>query len=163
MSVLGKILVKLGLDNSEFKKGINESEREVGGFSNTLKNIGGMIAGAFAVERLVAFGKEISEIAAKAEGVRKAFMQIGDESTLQGLRTATKGMVDDLTLMQTAVKASNFNIPLTELGKYLSFAAERAAATGQSVDYLVDSIITGLGRESVMILDNLGLSVVDIR
>jgi hypothetical protein len=32
-----------------------------------------------------------------------------------------------------------------------------------SVDYLVDSIITGLGRQSVMILDNLGISAAEIR
>ena len=37
------------------------------------------------------------------------------------------------------------------------------SATGQSVDYLVDSIIMGIGRKSPMILDNLGISIVDIR
>ena len=49
------------------------------------------------------------------------------------------------------------------LGSYLAFATKRAEETGQSVDYLVDSIIMGIGRKSPMILDNLGISIVDIR
>ena len=65
--------------------------------------------------------------------------------------------------MKNAVSASNFKIPLDNLGSYLAFATKRAEETGQSVDYLVDSIIMGIGRKSPMILDNLGISIVDIR
>ena len=32
----------------------------------------------------------------------------------------------------------------------------------KSVDFLVNSIVTGIGRKSVLILDNLGLSAVDV-
>ena len=52
---------------------------------------------------------------------------------------------------------------MENLGSYLAFATKRAEETGQSVDYLVDSIIMGIGRKSPMILDNLGISIVDIR
>jgi hypothetical protein len=65
--------------------------------------------------------------------------------------------------MQRAVQANNFKIPLDQLATYLQFATKRAQETGQSVDYLVDSIVTGLGRQSVMILDNLGISAKEIR
>ena len=64
--------------------------------------------------------------------------------------------------MQAAVKAKDFRIPLEDLGKYLSFAQLKAQQTGQSLDYMVDSIVTGLGRKSPMILDNLGLSAAEI-
>lgn len=65
--------------------------------------------------------------------------------------------------MQRALQAKNFKIPLDQLSTYLSFATKRAQETGQSVDYLVDSIVTGLGRQSVLILDNLGISANEIR
>ena len=45
----------------------------------------------------------------------------------------------------------------------LAFAQQKAKDTGQSVDYMVDSIVTGLGRKSLMILDNLGLSAAQIK
>ena len=65
--------------------------------------------------------------------------------------------------MKAAVKAKDFRIPLEDLGKYLSFAQLKAQQTGQSLDYMVDSIVTGLGRKSPMILDNLGLSAAEIK
>jgi hypothetical protein len=45
----------------------------------------------------------------------------------------------------------------------LAFAQKKAKETGQSVDYMVDSIVTGLGRKSLMILDNLGLSATEVK
>lgn len=64
--------------------------------------------------------------------------------------------------MKATVQAKDFRIPLEDLGKYLQFAQLKAQQTGQSVDYMTSSIITGLGRKSVMILDNLGLSAAEI-
>ena len=163
MSLLGSIWVKLGLDNSGFKKGLNESENKTSAFSAGIKKLGGMIAGAFAVGTLLRFGNEISKLAAKTEGVERAFNKIATPTTLQELRGATQGMVADFDLMKNSVKANNFKIPLSQLATYFNFATARAAETGESVDYLVDSIITGLGRQSVLYLDNLGLSVTEIR
>ena len=102
------------------------------------------------------------ELAESADGITHAFEKIGTEDYLQELRTATKGTVSDIKLMQAAVKAKDFRIPLEDLGKYLSFAQLKAQQTGQSLDYMVDSIVTGLGRKSPMILDNLGLSAAEI-
>lgn len=102
------------------------------------------------------------ELAEAADGITHAFRRIGSEDYLQGLRQATKNTVDDVELMKAAVKANDFRIPLEDLGKYLAFAQLKAQQTGQSLDYMVDSIVTGLGRQSPQILDNLGLSAAEI-
>ena len=102
------------------------------------------------------------ELAESADGVVHAFEKIGTEDYLQTLRDATKGTVSDIELMKAAVKAKDFRIPLEDLGKYLSFAQLKAQQTGQELDYMVDSIVTGLGRQSPQILDNLGLSAAEI-
>jgi hypothetical protein len=49
------------------------------------------------------------------------------------------------------------------MGTFLAFAQQQAKDTGQDINYLVDSIVTGLGRKSLPILDNLGLSAEEIR
>ncbi|MBS5895124.1 MAG: 2-oxoacid:ferredoxin oxidoreductase subunit delta [Prevotella buccae] len=103
------------------------------------------------------------ELAESADGITQAFEKIGTADYLKELRTATKGTVSDIELMKAAVKAKDFRIPLEDLGKYLSFAQLKAQQTGQSLDYMVDSIVTGLGRKSPMILDNLGLSAAEIK
>lgn len=103
------------------------------------------------------------ELAESADGVTHAFEKIGTADYLQELRSATKNTVSDIELMKAAVKAKDFRIPLEDLGKYLSFAQLKAQQTGQELDYMVDSIVTGLGRQSPQILDNLGLSAAEIK
>lgn len=102
------------------------------------------------------------EMAEQADGVTKAFNGLNQEGLLDNLRKATKGTVNDVQLMTAAVQANDFRIPLEDLGKYLEFAQLKAQQTGQSVDYMTNSIVTGLGRKSPLILDNLGISAAEI-
>ena len=103
------------------------------------------------------------ELAKQGEGIRIAFERLGRGDILDGLRQATHGTVTDLELMKAAVKFNDFKLPLDELGTMLAFAQQKAKDTGQSVDYMVDSIVTGLGRKSLLILDNLGLSAAQVK
>ena len=111
------------------------------------------------VKELIDGGLEMAET---ADGVTKAFKDMDQPDLLENLRKATKGTVNDVQLMTAAVKANDFRIPLEDLGKYLEFAQLKAQQTGQSVDYMTDSIVTGLGRKSPLILDNLGISAAEI-
>lgn len=102
----------------------------------------------------------MAELAGNVAGVERAFQRLpGSTRLLQELRNSTHGALTDLQLMQQAIRAQNFKIPLEQLGMYLEFAQQRAQATGESVDYMVNSIITGLGRDSIKILDNLQVDV----
>ncbi len=125
----------------------------------------GASAGSFFANSISEARSWMSEgirLAANADGVRRAFDKLDRPGILSELRKATKDTVNDLELMQAAVRAKDFRIPLEDLGKYLQFARLKAQQTGQSVDYLTDSIITGLGRKSLLILDNLGLSAAEV-
>lgn len=163
MGKIADLFIKLGLKKDEFDKGINEAKKQTDSFGSGIKKLGGMIAGAFAVSSIIAFGKELLMLGGQAEGVRAAFNRIADDNTLNDLKAATRGTVAELDLMKRAVMASNFGIPVQNLGKLLEFATKRAQETGQSVDYLVDSIVTGIGRKSPMILDNLGISAAQLK
>lgn len=163
MGLIGKIMVRLGLDNSEYTSKLKQSEAEGNKFTSAIKKMGAAMLAAFSVQMITRFIGQASKMAATFAGVEKAFNRLADQSFLQRLRDATQGMVTDLDLMKNTVAASNFRIPLENLASYFRFATVRAAETGESVDYLVSSIITGLGRKSVMILDNLGFSAAEIR
>lgn len=159
------LVAVLKTDIANFKKGMAESQQALSNFSKSgsgipagLKMIGGAVVAAFALDKVKDFTTECATLAGQAQGVKEAFAKIDNGNLLASLKEATRGTVDELTLMQNAVKADKFRIPLDQLATYLKFATNTAAETGQSVDYLVDSIITGLGRESPLILDNLGIS-----
>ena len=158
----------------------NAKAPDLGGGGDMLGGIGSKLDGALAVfggnlmtkaaGAVANLGAETAdmikqgiELAKAGEGVRIAFERLGRGDILDGLREATHGTVTDLELMKAAVKFNDFKLPVEELGTMLAFAQQKAKDTGQSVDYMVDSIVTGLGRKSLMILDNLGLSASEIK
>lgn len=106
--------------------------------------------------------KRSSELALQAEGIQIAFERLGRGDILDGLREATHGTVSDLELMKAAVRFNDFKLPLDELGTMLAFAQQKAKDTGQSLDYMVESIVLGLGRQSKPIMDNLGISAKEL-
>ena len=177
-----------GLD--ELKQRIISTKQELADINSSLNNVGssgggGLFGGDKLSGMLQVFGgnvmtkiagaglnfagelkdmvKQGIELAKQGEGIRIAFERLGRGDILKGLREATHGTVTDLELMKAAVKFNDFKLPLDELGTMLAFAQQKAKDTGQSVDYMVDSIVTGLGRKSLMILDNLGLSAAQIK
>ena len=131
--------------------------------STAFSGLGGVIAGAFAVEKIAAFATEAIKLASVAEGVERAFNRLDDPNLLNNLKAATRGTVSELELMQSAVNAQNLGVPIKNLASLFAFATQRAADTGESVDYLVQSIVTGIGRKSPLILDNLGISAIDLK
>lgn len=154
---------KIGADLKQFRTAMGNVDHSLKKLSGGFGALGGVIGASFAVDAIRQFVSESVELANQAEGVKAAFDRINDPELLSELRTATRGTIDDLELMKAAVKAKNFNIPLEQLGNLLGFAQQRAGETGESIDYMAQSIITGIARKSLPILDNLGFSTIELR
>ena len=154
---------------AKFTKGIDLGQLKTMLSSNLITKAAGMVFDTVAdyagraVDRVKELVAESVQAARAAEGIQHAFERIDQPGMLDGLREATHGTVSDIELMKAAVQASDFRLPLDQLGKYLEFAQLKAQQTGQSVDFLTNSIVTGLGRKSVMILDNLGISASEVK
>lgn len=161
-------LAKVNGRMTELKVRVGEVRQEAQGFSlkDWFLNSAVVNYSIKAIESVAVWFKNVAaegvEMAQEADGVTRAFRQLDDGHILDNLRKATKGTVTDLDLMKAAVQAKDFRIPLEDLGKYLQFAQLKAQQTGQSVEYMTNSIVTGLGRKSVMILDNLGISASEV-
>lgn len=115
-------------------------------------------------------GKNIIGIAASGGSLR-GIKQVFDNLTssyginadiLDRLRSATKGAVTDFDLMKQANKAlvgagGEFGKMFGEkLPLLMATSREAAKAQGLSVQFMFDSLVTGIKRSSPMILDNLG-------
>ena len=172
---------------TQLQQRIRETKQEMQGLGDGMKGGGGLFAGlgdkmggalqvfagnmmTKAAGAVMELGGEITdcikqgiELARQGEGIRNAFERLGRGDILEGLREATHGTVSDIELMKAAVQFNDFKLPVEELGILLQFAQQKAKDTGQSVDFLVESIVNGLGRKSLMILDNLGLSATEVK
>ena len=168
-------IVKLSLESSQYEQKLRSAKQQFDDFAKSIGiNMKQMTKAGIAIAAVAtainaftdACGEAISrgaELAKQAEGIKRAFDRLNNPQLLNNLREATHGTVSDLELMKNAVKFDNFNLSLEQMGTFLAFAQQQAKDTGQSVEYMVDSIVTGLGRKSLPILDNLGLSATDIR
>lgn len=170
---LGKVLVKASkIAVKALGKIVKVGKRVVGVLGKVAKiGLKGIAVGAIAAVGAiggvtVALGKMAME-AAPVQGLQSAFNGLtksfvgGSEAMLKGLQAASGGMIANRDLMQSFNKAASlvsidFAQNLPEAMKYLG---KVSAATGQDVGYLMDSMVTGVGRLSPMILDNLGIQV----
>lgn len=164
------INVKLGLSSSGFTTGLEKAQDKLKSFqkksndlSRSIKGLGIGLASAFTVGAIVNYTKEAVNLAAEAEGISKAFSKLNDPRLLGELKAATRGTVSELNLMKAAVRADNFQVPLQKMGMFFKFATNRSIETGESVDYLVESIVNGIGRKSSLVLDNLGISATQLQ
>ena len=92
----------------------------------SFKNIAIAAGVAFTTKAILDYTKEAINLAATGEGIRAAFAKIDQPGLLDNLKKATRGTADEIKLMQAAIQAKNFKIPLDQLATYLKFATTRA-------------------------------------
>lgn len=163
-TILAKMAVQIAANTAEFNKGLGQASAGLNKFTSDIGTMAATLATAFSVQQVGQFILEMNKLSGTFEGVQRAFDRLPNSTLLmEKLRESTHGTVDELTLMQQALRAKNFGISVKDLGTYLEFAAIRAQQTGESIDYMVNSIILGLGRGSIKILDNLQVNIAKIK
>lgn len=99
----------------------------------------------------------------KFDQVKNAFTNLAAQQgkdankMLANMRELSHGTVSDLKLMQQANQALLLGLPVERFGEMLTIARSASKATGESMDFMLNSIVTGLGRGSKLMLDNLGI------
>lgn len=132
------------------------------------------LAGAAGVGALVGFAGQLA-------GATVELAKIGDQATklggsfgelagkagtsgqaiLQALRQASGGAITDVNLMLAANKAMLLGVAdsAEEMAALMEVATTRGRAMGLSTTQAFDNLVTGLGRASPLLLDNLGITV----
>ena len=174
ISALNKASQDINKVKSEIK-GVGDSGKEaqggVKGFGASLTSMMG--TAALVTGAVVAVGAAIKQVQdAAKEGA--AFQRMEDASgslarsldadmgvIMDALREASLGMVSDFDLMQAASRAMMLGVSADsgELAQLVEVAALRGRAMGLSTTQAFNDIVTGIGRASPLILDNLGIVV----
>ena len=146
-------------------------------FSNSTKSTEASFAGmakgiaakgAIVVAAITAVGTAMvktAEAGGKMLDVQKTFDKLasnvgqsGDKLLLE-FQKVTAGTVSNADLMQRSVKASMLGIHMDKMTALMQIAKTQATAMGEDVGYMLDFIVTGVGRASPLILDNLGITL----
>lgn len=147
----------------QFSNTFGKAQKGMNNFSKTGKAMTGAlttvaVAGAGAA---VAVGK-LALDAGEGVAIGNSFNNMfGEEApkALDTLREATRGTVNDIDLMKQANQALLLGIDPEALPAMFEGALAASQATGRPVADAITDITTGIGRQSRLILDNLGIIV----
>lgn len=143
---------------SEVKSGLSSLTGALAGFGVGLSALG-----------VAKFSAEAIQLAASAGPVENAFNSMAAslgrnaDSMLADLQSISRGAIDQTALMTAANTAMLLGgrTLASELPTLLEVARAGSIALGQDMQFMFQSIITGIARQSPLILDNLGI-VVDL-
>ncbi len=154
-------------------KGAKKAEQDVSKVDNKLVALGKTaikVGGAlFAAKGLVSGFNAISasaQSAQRVEDLESAMLNLGKNvgfgaDSLEKFREATNGTVTDTELLTNANNALLLGIADSDnqMAQLFDTAQRLGKAMGVDTQFAVQSLTTGLGRQSKMILDNLGIMV----
>ena len=159
-----KLEGKQQIDNTtkSIKKMEAQAESSVSKMEKSFRRLGGAVQAA-AGSMIIKAGAEAIK---KAEKMSVSFdiLKIKNAEVAEALeRTGeiTSGLASKYDLVTSANKALSFGIDLSNgrFEKLLGLANKTALVMGTDVKSAFDDLITGVARESKMILDNLGVQV----
>ena len=175
---LGEAVLGTSVDLKGLKRGMSQSEEESRSgwqrIGKIAENALGFMTGALMTrgfDAVIGFARDLGDTlineAPRVEALRLSFENLAEsaglsgDAVLQSLREASNYMIEDADLMES------YNNALLLVGEsmadkfpdLLGIAQASAAATGEDVNFMLDSLVKGIGRASPMILDNLGLTI----
>ena len=151
---------------------LDESAAGVGGGFGKLGGLlaGGLIAGGLTViadQALNAAGAimDLGRSAAGFDALKASFEDLAStagesgDQMLNALRNASQGMIADQDLILSANRAMMLGVAQNsqQMTQLLQVATVRGRAMGMSATDAFNDLVTGLGRMSPLILDNLGI------
>ena len=111
---------------------------------------------------------ELAELGNASRSMKAAFEDVAGSAEnataiIEALQQASRGTIDEFSLMQAASKGVLLGVADTadEFSALMEIAIVRGKALGLSAQQAFSDLVTGLGRESALILDNLGI-IVDV-
>lgn len=166
------LMIVLGLKNQDYLKKMAESKQELRAMQKDVKSMQANMQtaakgmAAFGAAVTAAFGLTV-KAAMEVEGTRTAFENLAKangqsaDEILKAMQEASKGTVSASDLMLAANRGMTLGVAKNskEFASLMEIARDRARTMGMTTTKAFDDIVTGIGRGSPLILDNLGLTI----
>lgn len=159
------IRVNINADNKKLKKGLKDSQRHINNFGKSVKKIGGIIAAAFAVQKITKFASEtmkLYDVQAKAEQSLLVALK-GRKSAQQNLIRQAQELQkvtlfgDEETIQAQALIAA-FVKEEKHIKKIIPLVQDLATAKGMQLNVAADLVAKTLGS-STNALSRYGIQV----
>ena len=147
-------------------KGFKKAGKDVKGLSSSMKKFATGLLSVTVAYKGLSEAIDSVKLAGKLEGIESAFNNMRNEAgfsinTFSKLDKALNGTTDKMTIMTQANNAMLLGIADSDdqMAEMFDVAQRLAQAVGQDATFGIESLVTGLGRQSKLMLDNLGIIV----
>jgi len=151
---------------NKVEKEQKDIKKQNDGLKKSFATIGGVIASAFSIQAIARFTQESIKLGSQTISLTRSFTNLGkgiglNEESLKRFRKATDGTVSDVDLMIQANNAMLLGVVQNEeeFSELIDSAQRLAKAVGKDTLFGIESLTTGIGRQSRLMLDNLGIIV----
>lgn len=151
-------LIKLRTDSTGVEQGNSRAQRSFTELNSALELARKGFEALKNAGEFLERGNNYNQVARGFESISKSVGVLADEQ-LTKLRAAVGGTVSDLQLMEQANKAVLLGLDATKLDVMAEAAQRLGAAVGRTGTESFQDLVTGVGRGSALILDNLGVIV----
>lgn len=147
---------------SSMSSELDKSAKALSGGLGGLGALVGVGGAAMLAKQLGDVVTELNAVGAESQRMSAAFVEQWGErapAAMETLRAASHGAISDMDLMLSANRAQMLHVTddYNELARLLEVATARGRAMGLSTQQAFNDLVTGIGRISPPILDNLGI------
>jgi hypothetical protein len=150
-----------------FDKTTRDMKRQADDMARAISGGLGGIAGMLGVSGIAMLGKQVYDmnaLGASAERTEEAFRRLAGteaDKMLTQLSQLSRGTIAEMDLMAASSRALRLHVAdnAEDMGKLMQVAQLRGREMGLSTAQAFDNIVTGIGRMSPLILDNLGIII----
>lgn len=159
-----KAITGIKKTTGDFTENVGNYPKMFGSIVSGLKQLVPALGVIQTIRFALDFSKEARQFAIEAKGIEFAFDKIGSKAEIafEKVKKSTRGFLSELDIKKSIVEFDNFNLDVEELDGLLEFVSIRATQTGKSFEYLKDSLVEGLSKESKLRIDNLGISAAEL-
>lgn len=164
MAKLGELVGELQLNIKNWKASLYGARQDIEVFGKDFDKAA--LISSVAIAGMTVAMEDFAVASGRAQALAGGFARnfSGDmQENLAQLRAASKGTVSDVQLMQTANKAALLGVTdnVDLLSAAFTTARLRGKEMGLTATEAIDNLVTGVGRGSPLILDNLGIFIPD--
>jgi len=163
---IASYFVSIGADTSGMEKGFQQTKTGMSGLTKAI-GLGVAVIGSHYVKMAAAAYVELGRMDAQHKRLSVSMDQLAQQyggsaqKIMTALRQASSGTVDDMSLTLSANRAMMLGLgaDAEKTGDLMEVARFRGRAMGLSTAQAFSDIVTGIGRASPLILDNLGIVI----
>ena len=175
---ISSLYTKVGADIKDFQSGMKtvknemrQTETDVKRAQSTFKSLNDtvkMVAAGMTAYGVISAGKyflELDKLGRESLRLKESFKQLAEanqgssQQILNSLKEASQGAISETDIILGANKAMSLGLGANAetLGRLMEVAAFKARNMGITTTQAWNDIVTGIGRKSPLILDNLGI------